>query len=76
MVARREVVDVVGRGVLLELDLAAVHRPEAQFLLLLARRCRLFDRLLRRQVGRFLLRKPVHLRPMSTEKLLTMNGFS
>lgn len=41
MVAGRVVVHVVGRRVLLQLDLPAVDRPEAVFLLFLPRRCSL-----------------------------------
>jgi len=61
MVARSEVVDVIRRRVLLQLDLAAVNRPEAQLLLLLARRSGFLDVFLSREIGRFLLGELINL---------------
>ena len=61
MIARGKVVDIVGRGILLHLDLAAMDRPEAELLLLLPRRSRLSLVVIQRQIRRFLLAESVHL---------------
>ena len=61
MIAWREVVDVIGARVLLQLDLAAMHRPQAMLLLLLARWSEVFKRFLCRYVGSLLLGKLVNL---------------
>ena len=61
MIARREIVQLVGGGVFLHLHLAVVHRPQATFLLLLARRRRLPHEIDPHVVALLLLGEEVHL---------------
>ena len=70
MIARSEVVHVIGRRVFFQLDLAAVHRPEAQLLLLLPRWSGFLHVLLGRQIGRFFLSELVDLLARLAEKRL------
>lgn len=61
MIARGEIEHVIRAGVLLELNLAAVHRPQTVLLFLLARRGVVFVGLNQWDIGGFFLSEHVHL---------------
>lgn len=61
MIARGEVEHVIRAGILLQLNLAAMHRPQPVLLLLLSRRCVVLVGFDHRNIGRLLLGEHVHL---------------
>lgn len=61
---------VVRRRVLLQLDFAAVNRPEAQFLLLLPRRRGFLHIFLSGEIGRLFLGESINLLARFAEKCL------